>query len=188
MVDPTADQDIIAVVHRRLASAITRTMDRSERRASGCPRSTRRGHVLKDPRSGPRYDAELANRRDRRSSDRYVRGARRDAAEPGAPPCHRRAPGRPPGARSARPVPAPGHRPGHRARLRSLQGLDAGPGRAPGPGLPGVAPASPSGRLYRAEIATLPQPRAARPAAAVSRRRDPGAWRCSRACPGRARC
>lgn len=72
-VDPEADDDIIATVHRRLAQRFHPDRDPSPE-ASGRMRVINQAYdVLKNPELRARYDADLARRRDRRTADRYVR-------------------------------------------------------------------------------------------------------------------
>jgi curved DNA-binding protein CbpA len=74
-VDVEADSDVIATVYRRLAQRYHPDRDpgpEAERRM----RELNAAHaVLKDPEQRARYDAELAQRRDRRNIDRYVKRA-----------------------------------------------------------------------------------------------------------------
>jgi curved DNA-binding protein CbpA len=72
-VDPEADVDVIAQVYRRLAQRYHPDHDPSPE-AQVRMRELNQAHsVLKDPEQRALYDAELAHRRDRRTSDRYVR-------------------------------------------------------------------------------------------------------------------
>jgi len=72
-VDPGADADIISTVHRRLAQRYHPDRDPSPE-ASQLMREINHAYdVLKNPDTRAQYDAELARRRDRRSSDRFTR-------------------------------------------------------------------------------------------------------------------
>lgn len=73
MVDPEADQDIIAVVHRRLAQRWHPDVDPSPEARARMLEVNQAWDVLRDPERRRRYDAQLTLRRDRRSSDRFVR-------------------------------------------------------------------------------------------------------------------
>jgi len=73
MVDAEADQDIISVVHRRLAQRYHPDVDPSPESRVRMIEINEAWDTLKDPDRRRRYDAQLAARRDRRSSDRYVR-------------------------------------------------------------------------------------------------------------------
>jgi curved DNA-binding protein CbpA len=73
MVDPEADQDIIAVVHRRLAQRWHPDVDPSPEARTRMLEVNEAWDTLRDPERRRRYDAQLALRRDRRSSDRYIK-------------------------------------------------------------------------------------------------------------------
>lgn len=73
MVDPLADHDIMGVVHRRLAQRYHPDIDPSDEARQRMTEINQAWQVLRDPVRRATYDRELANRRDRRSSDRYVR-------------------------------------------------------------------------------------------------------------------
>ncbi len=74
-VDPMVDDDILATVHRRLAQRFHPDRDTSPEAVDRMREINHAYDVLKNPDARARYDAELARRRDRRSSDRYVRQA-----------------------------------------------------------------------------------------------------------------
>ena len=73
MVDPTADGEIIGLVYRRLARRCHPDIDPSPEAAGRMRLLNEAYHVLRDAKARARYDAFLASRRDRRSSDRLVR-------------------------------------------------------------------------------------------------------------------
>lgn len=73
MVDPAADQDIISVVHRRLAQRYHPDVDPGPEARARMLEINEAWDTLKDADRRRRYDAQLALRRDRRSSDRFVR-------------------------------------------------------------------------------------------------------------------
>lgn len=73
MVDPSADADILSVVHRRLAQRFHPDMDPSEEARQRMTEINQAYDTLRNPERRARYDRELAARRDRRSGDRYVR-------------------------------------------------------------------------------------------------------------------
>jgi len=73
MVDPAADHDIMGVVYRRLAQRYHPDIDPSDEARQRMTEINQAWQVLRDPEKRTTYDRELANRRDRRSSDRYVR-------------------------------------------------------------------------------------------------------------------
>jgi curved DNA-binding protein CbpA len=79
MVDPAADPDIMGVVHRRLAQRYHPDIDPSDEARQRMTEINQAWQVLRDPEKRATYDRELANRRDRRSGDRYIR---RTPAEP----------------------------------------------------------------------------------------------------------
>ena len=60
MVDPEADQDIISVVHRRLAQRYHPDVDPSPEARARMLEINEAWDTLKDPDSGKRYDAQLA--------------------------------------------------------------------------------------------------------------------------------
>ena len=190
MVDPSADQDIMGVVYRRLAQRYHPDIDPSDEARQRMTEINQAWQVLRDPEKRSKYDRELANRRDRRTSDRYIR---RTPVEPPPEPGGAKVPaaGSRPAAESAYGEAGPpprGHRPGNGARVRALQGLVHRPDRDPRPGLPGVAPAVPIGSPVPRRDRHVPRPPRPLGPPRISRRRDPAAWRCSRAVPARARC
>jgi curved DNA-binding protein CbpA len=73
MVDPSADLEIISVVHRRLAQRFHPDVDPSPEARTRMLEINEAWDTLKDPERRKVYDAQLEVRRDRRSSDRYVR-------------------------------------------------------------------------------------------------------------------
>lgn len=73
MVDPSADADILAVVHRRLAQRYHPDMDPGEDAPQRMLEINQAYDVLRNPERRARYDQELAARRDRRNADRYVK-------------------------------------------------------------------------------------------------------------------
>jgi curved DNA-binding protein CbpA len=90
MVDPAADLDIIALVHRRLAQRYHPDVDPSPEARQRMAEINTAYDTLKSPERRARYDAELTMRRDRRSSDRFVRRPTEvevppPASEPGKP-------------------------------------------------------------------------------------------------------
>jgi curved DNA-binding protein CbpA len=72
-VDPMVDDDILATVHRRLAQRYHPDRDSSPEAMERIREINHAYDVLRNRESRATYDAELARRRDRRSSDRYVR-------------------------------------------------------------------------------------------------------------------
>jgi DnaJ-class molecular chaperone len=86
-VDVEADQEIISVVHRRLAQRHHPDRDSSPGARERMLAINLAYEVLKDPVKRAAYDAELAARRDRRTNDRVVRRAAPEAGygEAGAP-------------------------------------------------------------------------------------------------------
>jgi curved DNA-binding protein CbpA len=73
MVDPSADAEIINLVYRRLAQRVHPDVDPSPEAAARMKLLNEAHTTLTDPVARARYDAELASRRDRRSTDRYIR-------------------------------------------------------------------------------------------------------------------
>jgi len=73
MVDPQADADIIATVHRRLAQRYHPDRDDTPEARQRMLEINAAYDALKSPERRALYDAELAARRDRRTGDRYVR-------------------------------------------------------------------------------------------------------------------
>jgi curved DNA-binding protein CbpA len=89
MVDPSADQDIISVVHRRLAQRYHPDVDPGPEARTRMLEINEAWDTLKDAERRKRYDAQLAIRRDRRSGDRFVK---RSAAAPEPDPVTGRSP------------------------------------------------------------------------------------------------
>ncbi len=73
MVDQAADADIMAVVHRRLAQRYHPDIDPSDDARQRMTEINQAWQVLRDPEKRAKYDRELVNRRDRRTSDRYIK-------------------------------------------------------------------------------------------------------------------
>jgi len=82
MVDQAADADIMAVVHRRLATRYHPDMDPGDDARQRMLEINQAYDVLRNPERRAKYDQELAARRDRRTSDRYVKRP----ADPGPAP------------------------------------------------------------------------------------------------------
>ncbi|HUG49340.1 MAG TPA: DnaJ domain-containing protein [Candidatus Limnocylindria bacterium] len=74
MVTDNADQEIITLVHRRLAKRYHPDIDPGPEAARRMAEINEAYHVLSNPERRAAYDAQLAARRDRRSSDRLRRG------------------------------------------------------------------------------------------------------------------
>src|SRR3954463_6735155 len=72
-VDTGADPDIISTVYRRLALRYHPDRDPSQEAQLRMRELNQAYAVLKDPEQRARYDEELSVRRDRRSTDRFVR-------------------------------------------------------------------------------------------------------------------
>ena len=73
MVDQAADADILAVVHRRLAQRYHPDMDPGDDARQRMLEINQAYDVLRNPERRAKYDQELASRRDRRNTDRYVK-------------------------------------------------------------------------------------------------------------------
>jgi curved DNA-binding protein CbpA len=73
MVDQTADDEIIGVVHRRLAQRHHPDVDPSPEARVRMLEINQAYDVLRNAERRARYDADLAARRDKRGTDRYVR-------------------------------------------------------------------------------------------------------------------
>lgn len=73
MVDQSADADILAVVHRRLAQRYHPDMDPGDDARQRMLEINQAYDVLRNAERRARYDQELSARRDRRTSDRYVK-------------------------------------------------------------------------------------------------------------------
>jgi DnaJ-class molecular chaperone len=73
MLDPTVDAEILSVVYRRLAHRYHPDVDPTPDAARRMLELNAAYEVLGDPEKRRRYDADLAARRDRRSTDRLIR-------------------------------------------------------------------------------------------------------------------
>jgi curved DNA-binding protein CbpA len=156
MVDQAADADIMAVVHRRLAQRYHPDVDPSDEARQRMTEINQAWQVLRDPEKRATYDRELATRRDRRSSDRYIRRT------PATPPSEPAAGNVPPA--GARPAPESaygeaGPPPRGIARGSVLEfgrykGWSIGQVATHDPDFLEWLQRSPSGRQYRAEIAS----------------------------------
>jgi curved DNA-binding protein CbpA len=73
MVDPSADADIIHTVYRRLAQRYHPDADPSPAAAARMKEINEAYATLREPGKRAAYNAQLAARRDRRSSDRLIR-------------------------------------------------------------------------------------------------------------------
>lgn len=73
MVDTAADADILAVVHRRLAQRYHPDLDPGDDARQKMLEINQAYDVLRNPERRAKYDQELAVRRDRRTSDRYLK-------------------------------------------------------------------------------------------------------------------
>ncbi|MDP8904185.1 MAG: DnaJ domain-containing protein [Chloroflexota bacterium] len=71
--DPTADPEIISLVYRKLAQRYHPDVDRSPEAAQRMRELNEAHEVLGDAQKRARYDALLAERRDRRATDRLIR-------------------------------------------------------------------------------------------------------------------
>jgi curved DNA-binding protein CbpA len=142
-VDVEADADVIGTVYRRLAQRYHPDRDPgpdAEKRM----RELNEAHaVLKDPERRARYDAELAQRRDRRTIDRYVRRAPEPTMSTGAAISYGEA-GPPRGPAS-----------GSLLEFGRYKGWSLGQIAAYDPDYLEWFDRSPAGRQYRTEIAQL---------------------------------
>jgi curved DNA-binding protein CbpA len=90
MLDPSADAEIITVVYRRLARRFHPDIDASPAAAVRMREINAAREVLADPVRRAKYDADLAEQRDRRGTDRLIRRqgeiAYGDAGVPVGPP------------------------------------------------------------------------------------------------------
>ena len=84
MVDPTADADILAVVHRRLAQRYHPDLDPTDEAKQRMLEVNQAYDVLRNPERRARYDQELSVRRDRRQTDRYIKRPTDAASAPTA--------------------------------------------------------------------------------------------------------
>ncbi len=148
MLDPSADQDIVAVVHRRLAQRYHPDMDQSDEARQRMTEINQAYDVLRNPERRARYDQELAVRRDRRSGDRYVRRP----ADPPPATSTMSAPESPFG--EAGPPPR-GVARGSILEFGRYKGWSIGQVANHDPDWLEWLERSPSGRQYRAEIATF---------------------------------
>ncbi|MCY7419753.1 MAG: DnaJ domain-containing protein [Chloroflexi bacterium] len=73
MVDQAADADILAVVHRRLAQRFHPDLDPGDEARQKMLEINQAYDVLRNPERRAKYDQELVARRDRRTSDRYLK-------------------------------------------------------------------------------------------------------------------
>lgn len=154
MVDPSADQDIMGVVHRRLAQRYHPDIDPSDDARQRMTEINQAWQVLRDPEKRSRYDRELANRRDRRSGDRYIR---RTPVEPPAEPGGAPPSGGRPAAENAYGEAGPPPRGIARGTVLEFgryKGWSIGQVATHDPDFLEWLQRSPSGRQYRAEIAT----------------------------------
>ena len=156
MVDASADQDIMGVVYRRLAQRYHPDIDPSDEARQRMTEINQAWQVLRDPEKRSKYDRELTNRRDRRTSDRYIR---RTPVEPPPEPGAAQAPQT--GARPAAESPFGEAGPPPRGIARGTvlefgryKGWSIGQIATHDPDFLEWLQRSPSGRQYRAEIAT----------------------------------
>lgn len=149
MVDQSADADILAVVHRRLAQRYHPDMDQGDDARQRMLEINQAYDVLRNPERRARYDQELAARRDRRQGDRYVKRP----TDPGPV-------GTSTAASVERPYGEAGPPPRGIARGSVLdfgryKGWSLGQIAAHDPDFLEWLERSPGGRQYRSEIATL---------------------------------
>ena len=156
MVDAAADQDIMGVVYRRLAQRYHPDIDPSDEARQRMTEINQAWQVLRDPEKRSKYDRELTSRRDRRTSDRYIR---RTPVEPPPEPGAAQAPQT--GARPAAESPFGEAGPPPRGIARGTvlefgryKGWSIGQIATHDPDFLEWLQRSPSGRQYRAEIAT----------------------------------
>ncbi len=135
MLAENADQEIITLVHRKLAKRYHPDLDPSPAAARRMAAINEAYHVLSDPQRRARYDAEWALRRDRRSTDRLVKRA-------GDVPYGRA--GLPPG---------PAH--GSVINIGRYSGWSLGQIKRHDPGFLEWLMSVPAGRQYRSEIQNL---------------------------------
>ncbi len=150
MVDQSADADILAVVHRRLAQRYHPDLDPGDDARQLMLEINQAYDVLRNPERRARYDQELAARRDRRQGDRYVKRA----TDPGPTSTGASA------MASERPYGEAGPPPRGVARGSVLdfgryKGWSLGQIAAHDPDFLEWLERSPGGRQYRAEIAAL---------------------------------
>jgi curved DNA-binding protein CbpA len=150
MVDQAADADIMAVVHRRLAQRYHPDMDPGEDAKLRMLEINQAYDVLRNPERRARYDQELAARRDRRTSDRYVKRP----ADPGPISTGASAAGASSAYGEAGPPPR-GVARGSILDFGRYKGWSLGQIAAHDPDFLEWLERSPGGRQYRAEIAAL---------------------------------
>lgn len=156
MVDPSADQDVMGVVYRRLAQRYHPDHDPSDEARQRMTEINQAWQVLRDVEKRAKYDRELTNRRDRRSGDRYIR---RTPVDPPPEPGGGQAPatGARPAAESAYGEAGPPPRGIARGTVLEFgryKGWSIGQIATHDPDFLEWLQRSPSGRQYRAEIAT----------------------------------
>ncbi len=148
MVDQAADADIVAVVHRRLAQRFHPDLDPGDDARQKMLEINQAYDVLRNPERRAKYDQELVARRDRRTSDRYLKRPT-DPGPAGAPVSS-----------LDRPYGEAGPPPRGVARGTILdfgryKGWSLGQIAAHDPDFLEWLERSPGGRQHRAEIATL---------------------------------
>jgi curved DNA-binding protein CbpA len=156
MVDQSADQDIMGVVYRRLAQRYHPDVDPSDDARQRMTEINQAWAVLRDPEKRARYDRELSNRRDRRSSDRYIRRTPVDPPpDPGG--AHTPPSGRPASeSQFGEAGPPPRGMPrGTVLDFGRYKGWSIGQVATHDPDFLEWLQRSPSGRQYRAEIASF---------------------------------
>jgi curved DNA-binding protein CbpA len=149
MVDSAADADILAVVHRRLAQRFHPDLDPGDDARQKMLEINQAYDVLRNPERRAKYDQELAVRRDRRNSDRYMKRPT-DPAPVGAATIA--SPDRPYG--EAGPPPR-GVARGSVLDFGRYKGWSLGQIAAHDPDFLEWLERSPGGRQHRAEIAAL---------------------------------
>ena len=150
MVDQSADADIMAVVHRRLAQRYHPDMDPGEDAKQRMLEINQAYDVLRNPERRARYDQELASRRDRRAADRYVKRP----TDPGPMSTGASAMSAPTAYGEAGPPPR-GLARGSVLEFGRYKGWSLGQIAAHDPDFLEWLERSPGGRQYRTEIATL---------------------------------
>lgn len=73
MLAESADSEIVATVYRKLAQRYHPDIDRSAEAAQRMAEINEAYSILRDTEKRAKYDAWLASRRDRRTSDRFIR-------------------------------------------------------------------------------------------------------------------
>jgi curved DNA-binding protein CbpA len=156
MVDASADQDIMGVVYRRLAQRYHPDIDPSDEARQRMTEINQAWQVLRDPEKRSKYDRELTSRRDRRTSDRYIRRTPveppPESAAPHAPPTGARPPAD--SAYGEAGPPPRGIARGTVLEFGRYKGWSIGQIATHDPDFLEWLQRSPSGRQYRAEIAT----------------------------------